>query len=394
MKWAAGGSDDEQLDSAVARAAADVRAQLGSCPADLIVAFLSPHHAADYDRVPALVAAALGNGVLLGCSGGGIIGGGREMEQRPGLALSAAFLPGVSVRPLYLDNSALPQIGSEASAWHARLGVDPGDAPQFVLLPDPFSCDAEALVVGLDYAYPGATTIGGIASGGRETGSNALFLGSEVHRTGMVGVALSGNIAVDTVVAQGCRPIGEPMFVTACERNIIGALDGRPPLEVLQHLHEQLDARDRQLARHSLFLGIVMKRDRQEYRQGDFLIRNLLGIDSKSGALAIGALVEHNAVVQFHLRDAETSARDLEALLQRYRQSEMPPPRGALLFSCLGRGQFLYGRADHDTDAFRQHLGDVPLGGFFCNGEIGPVHGQTFLHGYTSAFALFRGKDS
>jgi small ligand-binding sensory domain FIST len=394
MQWAAGGSDDERLERAVARAASAVRQQLGSCPADLVVAFVSPHHAAEYDRVPALVASELGGGVLLGCSGGGVIGGGREIEQRPGVALSAAFLPGVSVRPIYLDNSALPAVDAPAAAWHARLGVDPGDSPQFVLLPDPFSCDAEALVVGLDTAYPGATSIGGIASGGRETGSNALFLGSEVHRTGMVGVALSGNVAVDTIVAQGCRPIGEPMFVTACERNIIAALDGRPPLDVLQRLHESLAARDRQLARHSLFLGIVMQHDRQEYRQGDFLIRNLLGIDPQSGALAIGALVEHNAVVQFHLRDAETSARDLDALLLRYREAEMPPPRGALLFSCLGRGQFLYGRADHDTDALRQHLGDVPLGGFFCNGEIGPVHGQTFLHGYTSAVALFRGKDS
>jgi small ligand-binding sensory domain FIST len=183
------------------------------------------------------------------------------------------------------------------------------------------------------------------------------------------------------------------MFVTSCERNIVRGLDGRPPLDVLRDLHERLEERDRLLARHSLFLGIVMREDRQEYRQGDFLIRNLLGIDSGSGALAVGALLDENAVVQFHLRDARTSAQDLDELLRSYQRAEVtPPPRGSLLFSCLGRGQFLYGAPDHDTDAFRSRLGDIPLGGFFCNGEIGPVQGRTFLHGYTSAFGLFRAR--
>jgi len=233
----------------------------------------------------------------------------------------------------------------------------------------------------------------GVASGGRQPGSHALYLGDAVHRAGLVGVALSGNLAVDTIVAQGCRPIGEPMFVTAADRNVIRGLDGRPPLAVLEALHERLDPRDRQLARHSLFLGIVMKEDRVEYHQGDFLIRNLVGIDPTSGALAIGALVESGAVVQFHLRDATTSAEDLTALLRRHRGAATTPVQGALLFSCLGRGQFLYGHPDHDSAAFRAELGAVPLGGFFCNGEIGPVHGTTFLHGYTSAFALFRGRD-
>ncbi|MEO8602853.1 MAG: FIST N-terminal domain-containing protein [bacterium] len=394
MQWASSVSDDGDLERAIARAAADVRLQLADCAADLIVAFVSPHHAEAYASVPALIAAALGPGLLLGCSAGGVIGGGHEIEQQPGVALTAAFLPGVSLQPLRLERAALPAPSADAAAWHDCLRVDPQAAPHFILLPDPFSFDAEDLVHGIDAAYPGATTIGGVASGGRETGSSALYLGPETHRTGMVGVALSGNVVVDTVVAQGCRPIGEPMFVTASERNVIRALDGRPPLEVLQALHERLDARDRQLARHSLFLGIVMRRDLQEYRHGDFLIRNLLGIDPQSGALAIGALIDENAVVQFHLRDAETSAQDLQAMLQRYQDSALPAARGALLFSCLGRGQFLYGRADHDTDAFRQQIGDVPLGGFFCNGEIGPVQGRTFLHGYTSSFGLFRAKDS
>ncbi|MDX2167828.1 MAG: FIST N-terminal domain-containing protein [Deltaproteobacteria bacterium] len=393
MQWASAAADDADLERAVQRAASAVRAQLGACPADLVFAFVSAHHAAGYARLPGLIADALGGRLLIGCSAGGVIGGGREIEQRPGVALSAAFLPGVSLQPLRLTNDALPSPRAEPAAWRELIGIA-ADEPQLILLPDPFSFDAEAVIRGVDRAYPGAVTVGGIASGGRQHGENALWLADAMHLDGLVGVALSGNVALDTVVAQGCRPIGEPMFVTACERNIIRQLDGRPPLAVLQELHERLDPRDRQLARHSLFLGIVMKEDRVEYRQGDFLIRNLLGIDPQTGALAIGALVDETTVVQFHLRDADTSAQDLDAMLERYRQRAMPPARGALLFSCLGRGQFLYGHADHDTDAFRRCLGDVPLGGFFCNGEIGPVHGQTFLHGYTSSFGLFRGRDS
>jgi small ligand-binding sensory domain FIST len=393
MKWTSSAADDATLEQAITRAAADVSAHLGGAAPDLIVAFVSSHHAAGFERVPRLIAAELGSGLLVGCSAGGVIGGGREIEQRPGVSLTAAVLPGVTIHPFLLQTESLPNPTADAARWQALVGVDASSAPHFIILPDPYTFDAESLVRGLDRAYPTGSKIGGIASGGHEPGGNALFLGNAIVRAGAVGVALSGDIAIDTIVAQGCRPIGEPMFVTSCERNIIRALDGRPPLDVLRDLHDRLDERDRLLARHSLFLGIVMNEDRQEYRQGDFLIRNLLGIDPESGALAVGALLDENAVVQFHLRDARTSAQDLDEMLASYQRSEvMPPPRGALLFSCLGRGQFLYGAPDHDTNAFRGHLGDVPLGGFFCNGEIGPVHGTTFLHGYTSAFGVFRAR--
>jgi small ligand-binding sensory domain FIST len=393
MKWASAASEDANLERALQRTAGVVRAGLEGARPDLLLVFVSAQHAAQFERVPRLIAAALPGALVLGCSAGGVIGGGREIEQRPGLSLSAAQLPGVTITPLRLDNDALPGPHAGPLAWQRLLGVDPAGSPHFVLLPDPFTFDVESLIRGLDRAYPGNITIGGIASGGRHPGTNALFVGDRTHRTGLVGLALSGDIAVDTIVAQGCRPIGDPMFVTSCERNVVRALDGESPLKVLQALHDRLDPRDRQLARHSLFLGIVMNEDRQEYRQGDFLIRNLIGIDQSTGALAVGALIDPNAVVQFHLRDAETSSQDLEALLRRHRQAEPAAPRGSLLFSCLGRGEFLYGRPDHDSELFRRHLGDVPLGGFFCNGEIGPVHGTTFLHGYTSAFGLFRARD-
>jgi small ligand-binding sensory domain FIST len=182
------------------------------------------------------------------------------------------------------------------------------------------------------------------------------------------------------------------MFVTRADQHILHELDGRPALAVLQEILAAAAPADRQRFANSLFLGVVMK-EQQTYRQGDFLIRNLLGIDGKSGAIAVGAALHTGMVVQFHLRDAETSAQDLDAVLARYHEGAAGRPAGSLIFACLGRGEHLYGEPDHDTVAFQRHLGAVPLGGFFCNGEIGPVHGATFLHGYTSSFGVFRSRD-
>jgi len=300
-------------------------------------------------------------------------------------------LPGVELTPFHVGADSVPQDDAQPASWEGLLGVRAAANPHFVLLPDPFSFDAETFLRGLDRAYPRSQKVGGLASGAQQPGGNVLFLGRAVHRSGLVGVALAGDISVDTIVAQGCRPIGQPMFITKCQGNILWGLDGQPAVTVLEDLYERLDPGDQELARHSLFLGIVMNEAQQEYRQGEFLIRNLIGMDASRGVLAVGAQLREGSVVQFHLRDAKTSAADLEQLLVRYeRNRQAMQPQGALLFSCLGRGIHLYGRPDHDTDAFRHHLGELPLGGFFCNGEIGPVQGTTFVHGYTSAFGLFR----
>ncbi len=395
MRWASTVSDEPRLEAAIDAAAASIVAQLDGQRPDLVVVFVSAHHQDTYARVPELIAARCAPRLLIGCSAGGVIGGGREVEERPGLSLTAAVLPDVELTPVHVESDEIPAPGADLVSWERLMKVPVARAPHFLLLPDPFSFDAESFLRGLDHAYPASRKIGGLASGAREPGVNALFLGEDIHREGLVGVGLTGNIEVDTVVAQGCRPIGAPMFITRCQGNALWELDGRPALDVLRELFERLPPADQQLARHALFLGIVMSEDEQEYRQGDFLIRNLIGMDSQRGALLVGAPLHTNAVVQFHLRDAATSAADVEQLLGRYGSDRGGGrPAGALLFSCLGRGMHLYGHPDHDTEVFRRHVGEVPLGGFFCNGEIGPVHGTTFLHGYTSAFGLFRGRAS
>jgi small ligand-binding sensory domain FIST len=389
MRWASAVSEALDTGRALAEVSGSLAEQLGDLRPDLVLAFVSPEHDG------AAVAHALGStwprALRLGCTARSVIGAGRELEDQPGLALAAAVLPGVSLRGFHLRDAELPDAG-ETGAWRERLRLAPAARPSFLLLADPFSCDAERLLAGLDASFPGAPQVGGLASAGSAPGQNALLLGDRLEREGVVGLALSGELVVDTLVAQGCRPIGHPLFVTRSRDQLLFELDGQPPGQVVQALYEKLPERDRELARGSLFLGIQMKEDESEYRAGDFLIRNLLGLDGRSGALVVGARLHDGLVVQFHLRDRATSAQDLEERLARYRSETAggPAAAGALLFSCLGRGRHLYGEADHDSRVFARHLGSVPLAGFFCNGEIGPVEGRTFLHGYTSAFGIFR----
>ena len=397
MRWASTVSEEPRFEVALAEAAETVRGRLGGDRPDLAVVFLSEHHRSSHARLGDLARRELPGALLIGCSAKSVIGGGREVEGRPGLSLTVSSLPGVELRPFHLELDDLERLGAspaghEGSAGAELFGASPGERRPFILLSDPFSIDAERLVRALDRLFPGSRKVGGVASGGRQPGENVLLLGDRVHRSGAEGLTLGGPIELDTIVAQGCRPIGAPMFVTRCRGNLLQEVDGRRPVEVLQELYGEASPRDQELFRSSLFLGIEMRESQSEYQQGDFLVRNLLGVDEESGAVAIGALLHPAQVVQFHLRDAETSAQDLERRLASYREAAPAGalPEGALLFSCLGRGEHLYGRPDHDSEAFRRHLGEVPLGGFFCNGEIGPVQGTTFLHGYTSAFGIFR----
>jgi small ligand-binding sensory domain FIST len=150
-----------------------------------------------------------------------------------------------------------------------------------------------------------------------------------------------------------------------------------------------LSEQERILAQHSLFVGIVMDQFKSSVQQGDFLIRSILGVDPSVGAIAIGDVVRPGQRLQFQLRDAKASAEDLELLLKQYQnQDYLQPAAAALMFSCVGRGQSLYGQSNFDSQLFRRYIQDIPIGGFFCNGEIGPVGGNTFVHGYTSVFAV------
>ena len=391
MRWSSASAEHADLETAFGRCAEVVRDGLQGEPAALLLVFVSPRFASRYEKVPALAASRFPGTLLLGSAAGGVIGGGREWEQRSALSLVAAHLPGVALQPFRLDAADLPDADASPRAWHAALGVPLQPSPQFVLLADPFTFPAEHLLEGLDFAYPHSVKVGGLASGAVRPGGNVLYLERQVVRSGAVGVALAGEIVVETVVAQGCRPIGPVLQITRCEEHVLHELDRKPALQVLQELAEGVTERERALMAQALFLGIAMDELATEHRAGDFLIRNIVGIDPRQGAIAVGERLRNGRSVQFHLRDAQAAAEDLEAVLKRFAGGpHAGAAAGALLFSCLGRGEHLYGEPDHDSGVFRRVVGDLPLGGFFCNGEIGPVGGSTYLHGFTSSFGIFR----
>jgi small ligand-binding sensory domain FIST len=385
---------------------AKVKQSLSASP-DLGIVFISSAYSSDYPRLMPLLLEQLSLPIVIGCGGGGVVGMSDEgkaveIEEDTALSLTVACLPGVEINPFHIDAEEMPDLDSPPGAWTNLIAVSPEKQPDFILLSDPFSSKINELLEGLDFAYPGASKVGGLASGSNGLNSSLFYhsenhRGSMLYREGTVGVALSGNIVLETIVAQGCRPIGKPYRINQCDRNIIIELADDQnkmgsPLDLLRDMIQTLSEEDRELAQSSLFIGIARDEFKLELKQGDFLIRNLLGVDPKYGAIAVGDRVRPGQRIQFHLRDARTSAEELELLLTAYQRERgnFPTPYGALMFSCLGRGRGLYDKADFDSRLFQGYLKNIPLGGFFCNGEIGPVGGNTFLHGYTSVFGIFR----
>jgi small ligand-binding sensory domain FIST len=377
-RWGSSISDLPELDHALTAALADLSVE----SPDLVVAFVAGHPRSSLGRVPHRIHERFPRAILLGSSAGGVLGGGLEIEGRPAVAITAARL-GAELVPFHVEQE---DVGDPDALRRAT-----GPAEALLVVPDPASLDAAALARALDLALPDAIKIGGVASSLER--STSLFLGEAMHASGAVGLAMRGA-KVSSLVAQGCKPIGDAMFVTRHQAiprggDLLHELNGKPVVTVLRELFESLSPDDQKLFQSSLFLGASFD-DKREYRRGDFLIRNIAGLQREGGqGLYVAADLSDYAVVQFHVRDAKTSSEELETMLRRERE-ERGAPEGALLFSCLGRGRGLYGVPNHDSDAFHRELGDAPLGGFFCNGEIGPIRGRTFLHTYTSSFALFR----
>ncbi|MBR8829533.1 MAG: FIST C-terminal domain-containing protein [Gomphosphaeria aponina SAG 52.96 = DSM 107014] len=405
IQWINALSTRPSLEAAIAEIADCLQKSLLNLP-DLGILFISSAYASEYLRVLPLLLEKFPLPVLIGCGGGGIIGINSqnqvmEIEDRPAISLSVAHLPNVEVHPFHILAENLPDLDSSPEKWVELIGVPPEKQPHFILLADTFSSKINDLLEGLDFAYPGSIKIGGLASSGSMGTQSGLFYhshtDSSLYQQGTIGIALSGNIILETIVAQGCRPIGPTYIVNQGERNVIIELtdtEGKslPPLELLRELIQSLSEEDRQLAQHSLFVGIARDEFKLQLDTGDFLIRNLLGVDPRYGAIAIGDRVRPGQRIQFHLRDAQASATDLEMLLRNYQneKTNAPPTAGALIFSCLGRGENLYGKPNFDSELFRRYLNNIQIGGFFCSGEIGPVGGRTFLHGYTSAFGIIR----
>ncbi|NWF72585.1 MAG: FIST C-terminal domain-containing protein [Nitrospirae bacterium] len=370
--------------AAIGELADSIRMQIGTAPIDLAFVFFSPHHASNSSMISTMLQRELGANVCLGCSGEGVIAGSEEIETAAALTLWVASLPDVQLTPLQLSVSHL-QDQIRMPGW-----PEPGlEDSIFLLLGDPFSTPMQEVLSLMTDRYPQCTVGGGLAGGGQDAGENRLLLNDQSFDGGVVGVQLTGPITVRTVTSQGCRPIGERFVVTRAEQNLIYELGGVAALTRLQDIFESLGGSHRRDAHRALHLGIAVEEHGSHFERGDFLVRNLIGADQQAGAVAIGDVVQEGQTVQFHLRDAKSASDDLHLLLATDRAKHHSPPLGALLFSCCGRGEGLFGRPHHDSGAVQERLGPIPTAGFFAQGEIGPVGGRNFLHGYTASVVIF-----
>ena len=394
MKWASSISSDSNLDTAVLDCITVIKKKLGNKEkASLVFVFVSSQYKESIPNIPKILNDAFPESVFFGCSAAGILGDGQEVQNSPSITLMAAVLPSTTIVPFYAPKERLPSEDDPPDAWTEILGIAHLKSPDFLLLAEPFAPHINQFLAGMDYAFPKSTKIGGLVSGGTQPGTNHLYLGNSVYTEGIIGLAFDGDLAMEPIVAQGCRPIGEPKQITKCQANVLIELDNESPLNYLSRIYQVLPDRDQELFRSQLLVGIgvnsVLYQDDNE-----FLIRNIMGTDPEKGVLGISELVREGQIVQFHLRDAVSSAEDLKSQLHRYLEASAHPTqsRAAIMFECTGRGSYLYGEEGHDSNIFAETIGSIPLTGFFCNGEIGPVGDTTYLHGYTASIAIFHSK--
>jgi small ligand-binding sensory domain FIST len=372
--------------AALSEACELAREQLGGGQADLAILFCSPHHADHADQLAAQACGALGTENLLGCTGEAIVGASREIEHEPALSLWLAQLPGVKSSLFRLEFERTRE-GGVIQGWPDELAGDWAPGTFLLLLGEPFSFPADLLIDRLNEDRPGVPVIGGMASGGHEPGHNRLFFGRQTLAEGAVAALISGNVRLRTVVSQGCRPIGKHFVVTRAERNVIYELGGKPALIQLKEIFDSLPTREQLLVQRALHVGRVVSEYQERFEQGDFLVRNVTGLDPPSGAIALGDYIRTGQTVQFHIRDQEAADAELKQLLAGARKAS-PPPAGGLLFTCNGRGTRMFSQPHHDAEAIAKALGPIPLAGFFAQGEIGPIGRQNFLHGFTASLAL------
>lgn len=378
---ATGLSTAPAAEDAASEAVGQVRGALNGAEPELAYLFVSPSHLPEVDVAAAVIREQLGPRHLLGCVAEGVVGGRRELETGPGLSLWAGALPGARVETFHLE--AFPD---EEGLGVSRVPAFDDDPALVTILVDPFTFPAGSFLRLLNEEHAGLPLVGGIAAGAGARGAQVLIVDDTAHAGGVAGAVVSG-IPVRTIVSQGCAPIGRDSVITSAEGNVVFELAGQSALERLKAELASLPPERVRQAAGGLLVGLVIDENRAEYARGDYLVRALIGADEETGAIAVGDEVRVGQTLRFHVRDAASADEDLRESLAEGLAGESVA--GALLFTCNGRGIHMFSEPDHDARVLADAVGSSALAGFFCGGEIGPVGGRAFLHGFTATIAVF-----
>jgi small ligand-binding sensory domain FIST len=396
LRFASALSTQPDTSAAVQEVAKAVHLGLAGRPCDLVTLFVSHHHGPALDAVARELREALSARTLVGCTGETIIGGAREIESGPALAVWAAHLPDTELRPFTLRAG---RGAGEEIVYSGGPEVSDPERASLLLLGDPYTFPMADYLVRLAGEHPHLAAVGGMASGGQGPGQNLLFLNDDVVAEGALGLVIEGRAEVVSIVSQGCRPVGQPWVITSSMGHTIQKLGGRPAVEALMRTLEGLSEDERKLLGRQPFMGLAVDARKSSFERGDFLVRGILHVDTKQGTILVGDdSVRAGMTVQFLVRDAGSADEDLQFLMASKRtasEGRAPHEVGALLFSCNGRGMRMFGTPNHDIACVQGAFGaELPAAGFFALGEIGPVGGQNFLHGFTASLALFRDRDA
>jgi small ligand-binding sensory domain FIST len=345
-------------------------------PPDLALVFVTPVHAPKMAEIVDIIRATLAPAALLGCAAVSVVGGEREVERGPGISLWAGRTGPVT--PFHLTVAPSPD-GLTFTGWPDTI---PEDASALLLIPDPFTFPTDDLLRRMEVDRPGLPVVGGMASTARAPGGNRLVIDGRVVTDGAVGAFLGPDVAVTTIVSQGCRPVGSPFVVTRAEQNIVYELAGRTAVERLQEVAAALSDDDRELLADLVQIGRVIDESKIDFGPGDFLVRNVVGADPNSGALRIADIVEVGSTAQFQVRDPTSADEELRRLVGGR------SAQAALVFTCNGRGTNLFPEPHHDATVVSESLGGPPIAGMFCAGELGPIGGHNFMHGFTASVVL------
>ena len=369
--------------------AESLRHQLSAPQVSLGLVFMSPRFFPYARQILEILRVHARIPLLAGCSSPNLIVGDHEVEQNAGITLGLYALPGAELKALHFTQEQVEEANGPGY-WHMETGIEPGQTNGWLAFIDPFHLDSESWLRTWNEAYAPLPVLGGLATGDSREQTTQVYLNGDVFEDGGVAISCGGSVRLAGVTSQGCTPIGETWTLTRVERNIIHQIGNRTAYKVLEETFNALSPEDQKQARGNLFIGMVVNEYLEDFHRGDFLIRNLLGADPRSGSIAVGALPRPGQTVQFQRRSATAATEDMTALLTRaHDELAGTTVYGGCLCSCTGRGQSLFGRPNHDAGMVQQRLGPMGLTGFFCNGEIGPVGQKSFLHGYTASLALF-----
>ena len=369
--------------------AEDLRRQLTAPRVSLGLVFMAPKFFPHAKQVLEILRVHAQIPLLAGCSSQGLIVGEEEVEENAGLTLGLYGLPGADLQAFHFTQEQVEEANGPGY-WRLETGLEPEQTNGWLAFIDPFHIDSEAWLKSWNEAYAPLPVLGGLASGDFNEQTTQVYLNGDVFEEGGIAISVGGEVKLAGMTAQGCTPIGDTWTLTKVDQNIIHEIGNRPAYEVLAETFNKLGPEDQKQARGNLFIGLVVNEYLDEFHRGDFLIRNLLSADSRSGSIAVGALPRLGQTVQFQRRSAAAATQDMEELLVRTkREIGDKTVFGGCLCCCNGRGKNLFGQPNHDAQMVQQSLGPLGLSGFFCNGEIGPVGEKNFLHGYTASLALF-----